>query len=166
MPANQESFNNWSGGYDPNAVANSNPVLGPAPLFRNAKDARLAAFGVGPDTQHPDGYLGTLSSNRRQDKLLNAVHRTNKTPYTRGVHKGERINQGDYIWPEEFNLLTGIDLESKGKKFAPPGAEPVRLTNDGKAGPRGIPRGLDRPQQEQIDRQRQSMLKTLKPPWK
>ena len=50
-------------------------------------------------------------------------------------------------------------------KFAPPGAEPVRLTNDGKAGPRGIPRGLDRPQQEIIDHQRQSMLKSLLPRW-
>jgi hypothetical protein len=107
-----------------------------------------------------------MSSNRRQDKLLNAVARTNTRPYSRGVHKGERVNPGDYVWPEEFNLLTGLQLESKGKKFAPPGAEPVRLTNDGKAGPRGIPRGLDRPQQEQIDRQRQSMLRTLKPPWK
>jgi hypothetical protein len=62
--------------------------------------------------------------------------------------------------------MTGLELQAVGQKFAPPGAEPIRLTNDGKAGPRGIPRGLDRPQQEQIDVQRQSMLKRLVPNWR
>lgn len=163
--ANQQTFNNWGGGYDPYAN-DTQAMLGPAPIFRNAKDQRLAAWGASPDVQYPDGYLGTMSSNRRQDKLTQALMRTNTRPYSRGVHKGERINPGDYIWPQEFNLLTGLQLEAKGKKFAPPGAEPVRLTNDGKAGPRGIPRGLSRPQQEVIDLQRRSMLKTLAPPWK
>jgi hypothetical protein len=106
-----------------------------------------------------------MSSNRRQDKLSSAI-RANQRVYSRGVHKGERINAGDYIWPQEFNLLTGVMLESKGKKFAPPGAEPVRLTNDGKAGPRGIPRGLERPDKQIIDMQRRSMLKSLAPMWK
>lgn len=163
--ANQQTFNNWGGGYDPYAN-DTQAMLGPSPTFRNAKDQRLAAWGASPDVQYPDGYLGTMSSNRRSDKLVNAVMRTNTRPYSRGVHKGERINPGDYIWPDEFNLYTGLQLESKGKKFAPPGAEPVRLTNDGKTGPRGIPRGLSRPQQEVIDMQRRSMLKTLAPPWK
>ena len=135
------------------------------PVFRSAKDQRISAFGVGPDTQYPDGYLGTMSSNRRQDKLASAI-RSNQRAYSRGVHKGERINAGDYIWPDEFNLLTGIKLESQGKKFSPPGAEPVRLTNDGKAGPRGIPRGLERPDKQIIDMQRRSMLKSLAPMWK
>ena len=139
---------------------------GPTPVFRSAKDQRISAYGVGPDTQYPDGYLGTMSSNRRQDKLTNAAVRANQRAYSRGVHKGERINAGDYIWPQEFNLLTGIMLESKGKKFAPPGAEPVRLTNDGKAGPRGIPRGLERPDKQIIDMQRRSMLKSLAPMWR
>lgn len=162
---NNYTFSNWSGGYDP-AGGESQPVLGPSPMFRDSKDQRLAAFGATPDTQHPDGYLGTMSSNRRQDKLLNAVKRQNHRSYSRGVHKGERINPGDYLWPEEFNLTTGLELQAQGLKFAPPGAEPIRLTNDGKAGPRGIPRGLDRPQQEQIDMQRRSMLKQLAPGWR
>ena len=135
-------------------------------MFRDAKDRQLAAFGATPLTQHPDGYLGTMSSNRRQDKLLDSVKRQNHRSYSRGVHKGERINSGDYLWPEEFNLTTGLELQAQGRKFAPPGAEPIRLTNDGKAGPRGIPRGLDRPQTEQIDMQRRSMLKRLAPGWK
>lgn len=162
---NQQTFTDWGGGYDP-YVPESQPMLGPTPSFRNAKDARLAAWGGSPDTQYPDGYLGTMSSNRRQDKILNAVARTNTRPYSRGVHKGERINAGDYIWPEEFNLQTGLLYQSQGMKFAPPGAAPVQLTNDGKAGPRGIPRGIGRAQQEVIDMQRRSLLKTLAPPWK
>ncbi len=162
---NQQTFTNWNAGYDPYGGETA-PLLGPAPSFRSGKDRMLAAFGASPDTLYPDGYLGTMSSNRRQDKILDAVARQNQRSYSRGVHKGERINPGDYIWPKEFNLQTGLLLQSKGKKFAPPGAEPVRLTNDGKAGPRGIPRGLDRPQQEVVDRQRRSMLKTLAPPWR
>jgi hypothetical protein len=158
------SFSNWQ---TPSASQETGIVsgTGPTPVFRNPKDQRIAAYGAGPDTQYPDGYLGTMSSNRRQDKLTNAV-RANQRTYSRGVHKGERINAGDYIWPKEFNLLTGVMLESKGKKFAPPGAEPVRLTNDGKAGPRGIPRGLERPDKQVIDMQRRSMLKSLAPMWK
>ena len=165
MAGNNQTFGNWAGGYDPQG-GESQPVLGPTPMFRDAKDRRLAAFGASPDTQHPDGYLGTMSSNRRQDKLLDSVKRQNHRSYSRGVHKGERINSGDYLWPEEFNLTTGLELQAQGRKFAPPGAEPIRLTNDGKAGPRGIPRGLDRPQTEQIDMQRRSMLKRLAPGWK
>lgn len=165
MPSNDYAFANWGGGYDP-ASGETAAVLGPSPVFRDAKDRQLAAFGATPLTQHPDGYLGTMSSNRRQDKLLDSVKRQNHRSYSRGVHKGERINPGDYVWPDEMNLFTGLEMQSKGLKFAPPGAEPIRLTNDGKAGPRGIPRGLDRPQQEQIDMQRRSMLKRLVPQWK
>ena len=126
----------------------------------------MASFGASPDVQYPDGYLGTMSSNRRQDKLTDAVMRTNTRSYSRGVHKGERINAGDYIWPKEFNLMTGLEMESQGLKFAPPGAEPVRITNDGKMGPRGISRGLQRPDQPQIDAQRRGLLKTLAPSWR
>lgn len=163
--ANQQTFTDWGGGYDP-YTPQTNVALGPTPSFRNAKDQRLSAWGASPDVQYPDGYLGTMSSNRRQDKLTEAVARSNSRSYSRGVHKGERINAGDYIWPDEFNLYTGVMLQSKGQKFAPPGAEPVRLTNDGKSGPRGIPRGLERPDQEIIDMQRRSMLRSLTPPWR
>ena len=51
------------------------------------------------------------------------------------------------------------------KKFAPPGAEPIRLVNDGKPGPLDVPRGLDRAQYEPIDPQRRSVLKGLTPAW-
>jgi hypothetical protein len=161
---NNQTFTNWGGGYDP-AGGESQPLLGPEPVFRDPKDRRLAAFGASPDTMHPDGYLGTIT-NRRQDKLLNTLHRKNHRSYSRGVHKGERINPGDYVWPEEFTPWLGLELQASGKKYAPPGAEPVRLTNDGKTGPRGIPRDLDRPQQEIIDQNRRSLLRTLLPTWR
>jgi hypothetical protein len=54
---NQQTFTDWAGGYDPQS-RESQPVLGPAPMFRDAKDRQLAAFGSTPDTLHPDGYLG------------------------------------------------------------------------------------------------------------
>lgn len=164
----QYSFTNWQSGSDQGAGADKQPVLGPTPMFRDAKDRRLAAFGATPDTQHPDGYLGTQgSTTRRSDKLLDSVHRQNHRSYSRGVHKGERVNPGDYVWPAEFNLESSMVRQmTTTLKHTIPGAEPVRLTNDGKAGPRGLPRGLGREQQEQIDMQRRSMLKQLTPHWK
>lgn len=162
----QQSFTDWQGTgvHDTQSQA----LLGPTPAFRDLKDRRLAAWGSSPDVQHPDGYLGTQgATTRRQDKLLDSVHRQNHRSYSRGVHKGERINPGDYLWPEEFNLNTGLERQMAGdKRYAPVGAEPVRLTNDGKAGPRGTPSTLERPQQEIIDYQRQSMLKSLLPRYK
>ena len=124
----------------------------------------MSGYGGSPDSAYPDGYLGTIT-NRRGDKLGN-LSRQNARSYDRGVHKGERINAGDYLWPSELNLMTGIKLEKQGKKFSPPGAMPVQLTNDGKSGPRGIPRGIQRADQEIIDLQRRSLLKELTPGWK
>jgi hypothetical protein len=158
------SFSQWQGG---EALPNDG-AIGPTPNFRDAKDRRLAAFGATPDAQYPDGYIGIHgSTTRRQDKLLDGVMRQNKRTYSRGVHKGERINQGDYLWPDEFNLMTGLERQVSGVKWAPPGAEPVRLTNDGKVGPRGIPSGLPRVEDMgHIDPQRRTALQSLAPGWK
>jgi hypothetical protein len=105
-----------------------------------------------------------MSANRRQDKLLGTLSRNNARQYSRGVHKGERINPGDYLWPNEFNNNTGLILQSQGKKFSPPGAEPVRLTNDGKVGPRGIPTNDDVP--AEINPARRAYFKSLMPAWR
>lgn len=176
VSGNQQTFDNWGGNYDPNSSPQTQAALGPSPAFRNSKDRLLTRWGQSPDTQHPDGYLGTQGSNsRRSDKLLDSVHRQNHRSYSRGVHKGERINPGDYVWPEEFNLETGVLTQSMAiqagnvmatPKQSVPGAEPVRLTNDGKAGPRGVPRGIDRAEMEPIDPQRRSLLKDLVPRWR
>ncbi len=113
--------------------------FGPEPFFRNSTDALRSMWRRTPDAEYPDGYLGTITN--RRDRTLNAVTRQNQRSYQRGVHKGERIDQSDYLWPAEFNPMTGLEFQARGEKFAPQGMEPIRLTNDGKVGPRGIPRG-------------------------
>lgn len=163
MAAN--TFTQWGGGNEPPGMGTA-ASMGPAPVWRNSKDQMLSGYRTGVEEQYPDGYLGTMSSNRRQDKILGTLSRMNARQYSRGVHKGERINPGDYVWPEEFNLWTGIELEAQGKKFAPPGAEPVRLTNDGKVGPRGIPSRQGEEQVQEISAERRALLKSLAPPWK
>jgi hypothetical protein len=163
--SSQTSFNHWQGPSEASGGATQNQ-FGPAPIFRNNKDYQLAGYRTIADTTYPDGYLGTMSSNRRQDKILGSLSRMNARQYSRGVHKGERINAGDYIWPDEFNLWTGIAHESRGQKFAPPGAVPVVLTNDGKVGPKGIPRVIDQPNQNYIDAERRAKLQSLRPSWR
>ena len=161
--AQQSTFTSWT---NPSQNPNSDPTgaYGPTPVWRSSKDELLSGYRSQPDNVHPDGYLGTMSANRRQDKLLGTMSRMNARQYSRGVHKGERINPGDYLWPDEFNMFTGLVLESQGKKFSPPGAEPVRLTNDGKVGPKGIP--TNQTMEAEINPERRSYFKNLMPAWK
>ena len=161
MAAN--TFTAWQTPTDNLSMAQS--PFGPQPVFRNQKDQMLSGYRNTPDAQFPDGYLGNIT-NRRSDKIMGTIERQNKRPYTRGVHKGEKINSEDYLWPSEFNLQTGLKLQAKGQKFAPPGAEPVRQVADGKIGPRGITRTVTSPEQMQIDKERRSQLRSLKPAWR
>ena len=163
MAAN--TFTQWGSANEPPGMGTA-ASMGPAPVWRNTKDQLLSGYRTGVEEQYPDGYLGTMSSNRRQDKILGTLSRMNARQYSRGVHKGERINPGDYIWPDEFNTWTGLQLQSQGLKFAPPGAEPVRLTNDGKVGPRGIPSRQGEEQVNEISAERRALLKSLAPRWK
>jgi hypothetical protein len=166
MAQQTPTFANWNTPEQAPGVG-TQVTFGPEPFFRNSKDQLLTGFRTAVDAQYPDGYLGTMSANRRQDKVLGTLSRMNARQYSRGVHKGERINTGDYFWPEEFGKYTGIQLEAAGLKFAPPGAEPVRLTNDGKVGPRGIPRSIDDGEQaSQISPEMRSRLKSLAPRWR
>lgn len=165
MSQQTPSFNSWNNPAEPPGMGTA-ASFGPTPVFRNGKDEMLSGYRSSPDAQYPDGYLGTMSANRRQDKILGTLSRMNARQYSRGVHKGERINAGDYFWPEEFNNMTGLILESKGKKFAPVGAEPVRLTNDGKVGPRGIPSMQGEEQPAQMSPEQRSRLKNLAPRWR
>lgn len=161
----KNTFTSWNSPSQPPA-GTSQADFGPAPVFRNAKDMQLSGFQRGADTQYPDGYLGTLSANRRQDKILGSLSRMNARQYSRGVHKGERINPGDYIWPDEFNLYTALQYQAQGLKFAPTGAAPVQLTNDGKVGPRGISRDQERDDAMEMSLERRSQLKSLAPRWR
>jgi len=81
---------------------------GMGPYFRDALDARRAAYNRTPEAQWPDGYLGTINT-RRGDRLLdNLKSRQNQRSYQRGVHKGERIDPSDYFWPGELQPMEGV----------------------------------------------------------
>lgn len=77
--------------------------------FRDPVDAARSMMGARvPSAEWPDGYLGTIRS-RREDRLLDTVKRSlNQRAYQRGVHKGERIDPGDYFWPAEFAPESGL----------------------------------------------------------
>lgn len=120
-------------------------TLGPVPPAHDALDAMRMYWRRTPEAQYPDGYLGTVPS-RRGDRLLDGLKaRTTNRPYTRGIHKGERIDTRDYFWPPEFNLWSGIETEMQGMKFMPPGIGEYlpdeRYPTDRKVGPRSVPVG-------------------------
>jgi hypothetical protein len=117
------SFTQFQGREYPAADApfDVNRTMGPQPFFRDVLDERRSMWRFTPEAMYPDGYLGTLNS-RRADRLMeNLIDRSRNRPYTRGIHKGERIEGRDYFWPEEFNPETGLLLESMGERFAPVG---------------------------------------------
>lgn len=165
MSQQTPSFNSWGADAQPPGVGTS-VSMGPSPVFRSSKDELLSGYRTAVDAQHPDGYLGTMSSNRRQDKILGTLSRMNARQYSRGVHKGERINTGDYFWPDEFNLYSALQSQAKGMRFSSVGAEPVRLTNDGKVGPRGIPSPEEKVEASQISPEYRAKLKSLAPRWR
>lgn len=147
-----QSFSQWQGNRDypagdaPFRVAET---FGPLPYAHSYLDSVRMNWRRTPEATYPDGYLGTIPS-RRGDRLMDGLKaRTTNRPYTRGIHKGERIDTRDYHWPEEFNLWTGIAMEAQGSKFVPPGlvlTEGVlageRYPTDRKTvGPRSVPIG-------------------------
>jgi hypothetical protein len=147
-----QSFSQWQnagGGYPasdaPFRVAET---FGPLPYAHSQLDAIRMNWRRTPEATYPDGYLGTVPS-RRGDRLMDGLKaRSTNRPYTRGIHKGERIDARDYFWPDEFNLWTGIAYESMGSRFSPPGLslndgmlEAERYPTDRKVGPRSVPAG-------------------------
>lgn len=76
---------------------------------RSDLDYQRLGLGRVPEAEYPDGYLGTIRS-RRDDKgkpyavsdtvLDSLKSRQNQRGYQRGVHKGEKIDAGQYLWPQ------------------------------------------------------------------
>jgi len=97
--------------YNFGAPGNANTVGGGGgmgPYFRDALDARRSMYNQTPEAMYPDGYLGTINT-RRQDRLLDSLkNRANQRSYTRGVHKGERIDPADYFFPPELQPTAGL----------------------------------------------------------
>ena len=87
---------------------------------RSAMDFLRIGVGRAPQAEYPDGYLGTIRT-RRDDKgkpysigdtvLDSLKNRQNQRAYQRGVHRGERIDPAQYLWPE--NLKPDRRLKEK-----------------------------------------------------
>jgi len=122
---------------------------------RSSMDFLRMGVGRAPQAEYPDGYLGTIRS-RRDDKgkpyaisdtVLDSLKaRQNQRGYQRGVHKGERIDPGEYMWPdglkpdrrlkvaakvdeEDGSLLMYVRRNAPKQELAPA----PHLVNDGKA---------------------------------
>lgn len=129
-------MSNWS--YTPPVGQQGSITVGgggglPLAGFRSILDARLAAAtGKTPEAQYPDGYLGSVID-RREDKLLQTV-RNNARSYTRGVHKGSKISNLDYFWPDDFTPYSTIEARMKGDKsrYSASGNPIERLAHAGK----------------------------------
>jgi hypothetical protein len=85
-------------------------------------EARSAFSRRTPEAQYPDGYLGVGGPPSRRQRLLdadNAVQSARK-PTDRGVHRDAQLQAEDYIWPNEFNLYSGLEYEVAGMQFISP----------------------------------------------
>ena len=123
---------------------------------RSQMDFMRLGVGRAPQAEYPDGYLGSIRT-RRDDKgkpyavsdtvLDSLKNRQNQRAYQRGVHKGERIDPAQYIWPQNLSperslkesnfKLVEVDgaVVFMGKRNAPKMAlaPAPHLVNDGKA---------------------------------
>lgn len=123
------------------------PVTG-----RNELDVARMGVGKTPAAEYPDGYLGTIRSRRDDrgiptDTVLDSLkNRQNQRAYQRGVHKGERIDPGQYYWPQGLEpdrrlMIPAQQVNNDGAinklvpRYAPNTvlAPPPALVNDGKA---------------------------------
>jgi hypothetical protein len=123
------------------------PVTG-----RSEMDFLRMGVGRTPAEEYPDGYLGTIRSRRDDrgiptDTILDSLkQRSNQRAYQRGVHKGSRIDPGQYYWPKgmgpdkRLNVTPKIvdnegSINMMGPRHAPEStmAPPPSLINDGKA---------------------------------
>lgn len=92
---------------------------------RSEMDFLRLGVGRAPQAEYPDGYLGTIRT-RRDDKgkpysvsdtvLDSLKNRQNQRGYQRGVHRGERIDPAQYLWPD--NLQPDRRLKERNYKLA------------------------------------------------
>jgi hypothetical protein len=151
---------------------------GGTPVARGELDFMRMGVGREPSAEYPDGYLGTIRTRRDDRGRPNSVSeqvmaglkvRQTQRGYQRGVHRGERIDPGDYYLPDELSMDRGIRRQMAAAKkgfpstrFAPVFmlAPAPHLPNDGKAGP--IAKS-DAPYE--MNSRRVSQLRNMKPMW-
>jgi len=85
--------------------------------------------------------------------------RVNQKSYQRGVHLGERIDPGDYLWPDDMNPLEGVLREATTGARNAPLLQYFRPTPtvEGKLAPRGSDAILS------LDVNRAAQLSMLRP---
>lgn len=152
---------------------------GGVPVARGELDYLRMGVGREPSAEYPDGYLGTIRT-RRDDRgrpnsvseqVMNGLKiRQTQRGYQRGVHRGERIDPQDYYLPNNLTADRGIKRQmAAAKKGAPaPRFAPAfmlapapHLPNDGKAGPLAKAN-----EPYEVNQQRASQLRNMKPNWK
>jgi hypothetical protein len=154
---------------------NTNYGGGGVPVARSEMDFLRLGVGRAPQAEYPDGYLGTIRSRRDDrgrpssvsDTVLNSLKvRVGQRSYQRGVHRGERIDQSDYYYPEGLENTRGIARQMKASKDGnvyrskrnvenAMAAPAPHLPNDGKANMRSTsPQALDKRRVDQMARMR------------
>ncbi len=134
------SFNDWGGNRDypaSDAPFRNAETYGPVPFAHDLLDQVRMNWRRTPEAEYPDGYLGNINP-RRGDRLLDGLkqRQAKRSPW-RGVHVGERIDPINYLWPDEFNLMSGIvNQATTGQRYVSPvigGAlEDERIPTDGR----------------------------------
>jgi hypothetical protein len=144
------------GAMNPSQIVGSMPNT---PWVRSVMDARRMMVNRTPNADYPNGYLGTITS-RREDRLFDSLKaRVNQRSYQRGVHLGERIDPGDYLFPENMGPLAGIERQATtGERYAPALQffQPTP-TVEGQLAPRGATSILT------MDQHRSAQLAQLRP---
>lgn len=142
---------------------------GGIPSARSEIDGMRMGTGRTPMAEYPDGYLGQFRT-RRDDKgkpnsvseaMLGSLQtRVAQRSYQRGVHKGERIDPGDYAWPRQWSNELGIINQMNGRRTTAmvENAPAPHLVNDGKADPPNYVPG-------QINPRRRDQFARLRPNW-
>lgn len=155
-PANQNWQSIGASGFAGTHVVSGG---GGQPVSHGELDRLRIGQGRTPQAEYPDGYLGTIPT-RRGDRLLASLKsRVNQRSYQRGVHRGERIDVGDYAWPEDFGPESGLMAQAAGVRQAPVFdlALPPHLVNDGKSDMRATgPAEINQRRVEQMSRMRPS----------
>lgn len=143
---------------------------GPQPLLRDPLDAARSLLTRDPDAQYPSGYVDASLTSRRSNPTSTSLWNTK--PYDRGVHAATKMDRAAYVWPEEFNLASGIvNQATTGLRYVAPGiawGEPNLLINGGKPGPRdsAIQADPNYPLAAQSRDVQAQMLRPLAPPWR
>lgn len=136
-------------------------------IGRSELDTARMGQGRVPSAEYPDGYLGTIRS-RRDDRLLDSVkNRENQKAYQRGVHKGERIDPADYLWPRGLDPQRGLRNQLRGARTVPAMelTPAPHLVNDGKAAQQE-PAYSQADQLGEINPVMAAQLSSLRPTWR